>query len=310
MRLEYPRSFPIRPAVAWYARTGHGVHVLTANDYLAGRDAEWMRGVYEWLDLSVAAIHRSRCRDDRRAAYRADITYGTAAEVGFDYLRHGLAHQPSEVVHRPFAAALIDEVDSILIDEARIHDAPDAHLLLTRDVDYLVAGDAVWPVDELKGRIVADRRWPAGLQTALEFKERVRLKQQGRIRERRDAALTGVTPLTTEAERIVTLATIDDLWSDYLAAVRELAGTIWTSLGGRQPLAFFLSEVHKMFAALERTIPEEVAARLAAGDAEAIAAAGRGATWTYFTTDEPFGSMTRRIRRGPIGAGLLLTTNM
>jgi preprotein translocase subunit SecA len=135
--------------------------------------------------------------------------------------------------------------------------------------------------------------------------------QRRGVRERRDAVLTGATPVASEAERILTLATIDDLWSDYLDAVRELrAGTIWNSLGGRQPLGFFLSEVHKMFAELQRTIPEEVAARLAAGDAETIAAAGRGATWTYLTTDEPFGSMTRRLLRGPIGVGLLLTTNM
>jgi preprotein translocase subunit SecA len=607
------------PAIAWYARAGEGVHVLTANDYLAGRDAEWMRVVYDWMGLSVASIHRTMTADERKAAYRADVTYATATEVGFDYLRDGLALHTTELVHRPFASAVIDEVDSILIDEARIplviaggasdsvalaagadrlvrtftegidftieqngrsvqlapegaakveaafhcgnlydtdqqallsaiHDALHAHRLLARDVDYLVSDDAVWSVDELKGRIVADRRWPAELQTALEFKERVRLKQQGRIlgsisieslvalyprvcgmtgtaatqasefremygleviriptrlpvaridqpdevfptrhakdaaivdeiasvhatgrpvlvgtatveeseqlsrrlgfvphhvlnarneaaeagiisragecgavtistnmagrgvdirlgaevaalgglhvigtnrhdsrriddqlrgragrqgdpgssrffvsqedrliasaaeggerltadqaqrraegrsldiriflrkyesileaqrrsvRERREAVLTGGSPIASESERLVTLATIDDLWSDYLEAVRELrAGTIWTSLGGRNPLTVFLAEVHGMFAEFERTIPREVAARLASGAADSLATLDRGATWTYLTTDEPFGSMTERLLKGPIGLGLLLTTNM
>ena len=607
------------PAIAWYARAGEGVHVLTANDYLAGRDAEWMRVVYDWMGLSVASVHRTMTADERRAAYRADVTYATATEVGFDYLRDGLALHTTELVHRPFASAVIDEVDSILIDEARIplviaggasdsvalaagvdrlvrtftvgidftieqngrsvqlapegaakveaafhcgnlydtdqqallgaiHDALHAHRLLARDVDYLVSDDAVWSVDELKGRIVADRRWPAELQTALEFKERVRRKQQGRIlgsisienlvalyprvcgmtgtaatqasefremyglevvriptrlpvaridqpdevfptrhakdaaivdeiarvhatgrpvlvgtatveeseqlsrrlgfvphhvlnarneaaeagiisragecggvtistnmagrgvdirlgagvaelgglhvigtnrhdsrriddqlrgragrqgdpgssrffvsqedrliataaeggerltadqaqrraegrsldiriflrkyesileaqrrsvRERREAVLTRGSPIASESERLVTLATIDDLWSDYLEAVRELrAGTIWTSLGGRNPLTVFLAEVHGMFAEFERTIPREVATRLASGAADSLAALGRGATWTYLTTDEPFGSMTERLLKGRIGLGLLLTTNM
>ncbi len=607
------------PAIVWYARAGAGVHVLTANDYLAGRDADWMRGVYEWMGLSVSSVHRSMHRDDRRDAYAADVTYVTASEVGFDYLRDGLAFDPREQVLRPFSATVIDEVDSILIDEARIplviaggasdtlslaagadrlvrdfskgvdftieqrgrnvqlapsgaarveaafkcpnlydpdqqplltaiHDALHAHTLLARDVDYLVADDAVWAVDELKGRIVADRRWPAGLQTALEFKEGVRRRQQGRIlgtisvenlvsqypricgmtgtavtqaeefreiyglnvvriptrlpvarvdlpdaefvtkrekedairdevlrmhatgrpilvgtasveesealsqrlvgvthhvlnarheaaeaaivsraggrgavtistnmagrgvdirlgegvaalgglhvigtsrhdsrriddqlrgragrqgdpgssqffvsredrllvssadageqltadqaqrradgqnldiriflrkyesvieaqrrlvRERRETVLAGATHVASEAERLITLSTIDDLWSDYLEAVRELrAGTIWTSLGGRNPLAVFLAEIHGMFAEFERTIPETIAERLARGDADSVAALGRGATWTYLTTDEPFGAMRDRLARSPMGLALLLTLNM
>ncbi|HYN06653.1 MAG TPA: hypothetical protein VES67_04620 [Vicinamibacterales bacterium] len=607
------------PAIVWYARAREGVHVLTANDYLAGRDAEWMRGVYEWMGVSVASVHRVMDHNSRRTAYGADVTYATATEVGFDYLRDGLALHPSEQVHRPLSAAVIDEVDSILIDEARIplviaggasetlalpdgadrlvrgfvegvdftieqggrsvqlaphgaarteaafrcsnlyderqqplltaiHDALHAHRLLTRDVDYLVADDAVWAVDELKGRIVADRRWPAGLQTALEFKERVRRRQQGRIlgtisiedlvsmyprvcgmtgtavtqaeefheiyglnvihiptrlpvarvdhpdaefatrrakdaavvdeilrvhatdrpvlvgtasveesealsrrlthaphhvlnarneaaeariisragergavtistnmagrgvdirlgervpalgglhvigtnrhdsrridnqlrgragrqgdpgssrffvseedrlvvsvadagerltadqaqrraegqnldtriflgkyesviegqrlavQQRRQAVVSGATAVASEAERLVTITTIDDLWSDYLEAIRELrAGTIWTSLGGRNPLNVYLAEVHAMFARFERTIGEEVETRLTSGGADSVVALGRGATWTYLTTDEPFGSMTSRILKSRLGLGLLLTTNM
>ena len=84
------------PAVAWYARTGPGVHVLTANDYLARRDAEWMRGIYERLGLTVGVVCQASSADERQAAYRADITYATANEVGFDYLRDGLALDPAE----------------------------------------------------------------------------------------------------------------------------------------------------------------------------------------------------------------------
>jgi preprotein translocase subunit SecA len=108
------------PAVVWYARSGAGVHVLTANDDLARRDADWMRGIYSWLGLSVGVIQQAMEPPERRAAYRCDVTYATANEVGFDYLRDRIALSTDEQVHRPFATAVIDEADSILIDEARI----------------------------------------------------------------------------------------------------------------------------------------------------------------------------------------------
>ena len=79
------------PAVIWYARQGRGTHVLTANDYLARRDAMWMRGIYDWFGLSVAHISQNMPPEQRRAAYLCDVTYATANEVGFDYLRDGLA---------------------------------------------------------------------------------------------------------------------------------------------------------------------------------------------------------------------------
>ncbi len=79
------------PAIVWLALRGRGVHVLTTNDYLARRDAEWMSGIYEWLGLSVAHISQSMNAAWRRAAYNCDITYATPNEVGFDYLRDGLA---------------------------------------------------------------------------------------------------------------------------------------------------------------------------------------------------------------------------
>ena len=599
------------PAVAWYAREGGGVHVLTVNDYLARRDAAWMGEAYQWLGLSVAAVAQDMTLDDRRSAYRCDITYASANELGFDYLRDGLALHPHEQVLRPFAAAVIDEADSILLDEARIplviaggaiepsatavdadrivrrltprvdfvveqmarnvtltprgageverllrctnlydagnlailtavQDALHAHTLLHRDVDYLVQDSAVLSIDELKGRVVRDRRWPAGLQTALELKEQVTRHRQGKvlgsitmenliglypavcgmtgtagsqssefdelygldvmviephrpvirrdhpdrgfgtraekedavldeirqrhrsrqpvlvgtssveeserlsarlrdvppvphrvlnarheeaeaaivarageasavtistnmagrgvdirlgagvaelgglhvigtnrhesgridrqlrgragrqgdpgssqffvslqdpllikygdqpgmqlsecdhlqrvadgeslgcrmflrkyetvvegqrqqIAERRQRVLTGEQASRSELERLVTLDTIDDLWSDYLAVVSELrASTIWVSLGGGNPFREYLLTVHAMFQELTRTMDEEIAARLERATTQGIEPRQRGATWTYLTTDEPFGTMSERLMR-------------
>jgi preprotein translocase subunit SecA len=595
------------PAVVWYARARHGVHVLTVNDYLARRDAEWMRGIYEWFGLSVGVVQQGMPPAERRDAYHADVTYATANESGFDYLRDCIALSTAEQVHRPFAAAVIDEADSILIDEARIplviaggedeapavaaradravrrllagvhyaietqgrhvlltpagvdvverdlnrrnlfdgvnlplhtavQDALHAHALLRRDVDYVVQDGAVVSIDEFKGRGVPERRWPAGLQTALEMKEGVVPRKQGRVlgsitiqnlvalypvvcgmtgtaatqadefremydlevevvptnrpvarvdhpdvvfrtraekeaalvdeiaeahasgrpvlvgtasveeservsrmvggvphhvlnarneeaeaaiiaragergavtistnmagrgvdirlgpgvaelgglhvigtnrhesrridhqlrgragrqgdpgssrffvshqdplmvkygaadprlahtpdsiqraaegqnldirlflrkyesvlegqrlalQERRQAALDD--PSLAEDERILTLLTIDDLWSDYLAAVAELrAGTIWISLGGGNPMGDFLQRLHAMFEELQQAIDDEIDARLQAGGSARVEARRRGATWTYLTTDEPFGTMTERAMRG------------
>ncbi|MDE0100890.1 MAG: hypothetical protein OXN89_00775 [Bryobacterales bacterium] len=240
------------PAIVWSARPGNGVHVMTVNDYLAHRDSHWMRPIYDFLGFTVGCVQQGMTADQRRQAYACDITYCTPQEVGFDFLRDQLALQPSHQVQRPFAAAVLDEADSILIDEARIplviaggksakdalayrvdeitrqflpahhynvdehghnvaltdhgisaveeafgcgnlfecgnltlhtavQDSLHAHALLRRDVDYLVKGGVIESVDELKGRVVQDRRWPAGLQTALEAKEQVALKAQGRV---------------------------------------------------------------------------------------------------------------------------------
>jgi preprotein translocase subunit SecA len=240
------------PAVIWCALHRRGVHVLTANDYLARRDAAWMSGIYRWFGLSVGHLSQNMPAGRRRAAYQCDVMYATANEVGFDYLRDGLARAPDELVQRPFAFVVIDEADSILIDEARIplviaggisddpalayrvdavvsglrryadyfpdefarnvqltdsgidrveralgcgslfdernlriltavQDGLHAHALLRRNVDYIVKRGSVELVDEFKGRIAQDRRWPAGLQSAIEAKERVPLKAQGRI---------------------------------------------------------------------------------------------------------------------------------
>jgi preprotein translocase subunit SecA len=597
------------PAVVWYARSGEGVHVLTANDYLARRDADWMRGIYAWFGLSVGVIQQGMAPPERQAAYRCSVTYATANEAGFDYLRDRIALSPAEQVHRPLRAAVVDEADSILIDEARIplviaggaadapgpavradkavrtlaprahftiedagrnvsltpagververalnrrnlfetgnltlltavQDALHAHVLLRKDVDYVLLDGTVVSIDEFKGRGVPERRWPAGLQTAIEVKEGVAPKRQGRVlgsitiqnlialypavcgmtgtaatqadefkeiyeleveviptnrpvvrrddpdavfrtraekeaalvneitrvhatgrpvlvgtasveeservsrrlshvshqvlnarneeaeaaiiaragmrqavtistnmagrgvdiqlgpgvaelgglhvigtnrhesrridnqlrgragrqgdpgssqffvsdedplmvkyassdprlahdpdavqriaegqnldirlflrkyesvlegqrlalQEQRQNVLTGATPCGSDTERLVTLTTIDDLWSDYLAAVAELrAGTVWISLGGGNPMGTFLIKLHAMFGELQQTIAEEVALRLSVPGHSSAAFIDRGATWTYLTTDEPFGNMTERAMRG------------
>ena len=234
------------------ALTSQGVHILTFNDYLARRDAAWMGPVYQFLDLTVAAVQAGMSIPERRAAYAADVTYATAKEAGFDFLRMHLCREPEALVHRSFHFALVDEADSILIDEARVPlviagarptsqtslyriaevvgtlektadwetddnernafltergfdrveaalDCDDLHsadnyllltevnqalharLLLRRDVDYIVRDERIELVDEFTGRVVNDRRWPDGLQAALEAKEGLPIQPGGQI---------------------------------------------------------------------------------------------------------------------------------
>ena len=106
-------------AVYLNALTGQGVHVVTVNDYLATRDSQWMGQIYEFLGLTVGCITNDLNDDDRRAAYRADVTYATNNELGFDYLRDNMKFRLEDMVQREPYFAIIDEVDSILIDEAR-----------------------------------------------------------------------------------------------------------------------------------------------------------------------------------------------
>ncbi|MEB3062050.1 MULTISPECIES: preprotein translocase subunit SecA [Mycolicibacter] len=101
------------------AISGKGVHVVTVNDYLAKRDSEWMGRVHRFLGLEVGVILSQMTPDERRVAYNADVTYGTNNEFGFDYLRDNMAHSLDQLVQRPHNFAIVDEVDSILIDEAR-----------------------------------------------------------------------------------------------------------------------------------------------------------------------------------------------
>ncbi len=240
------------PPVCLNALQGSGVHVLTFNDYLARRDAAWMGPVYRFLGLSVGAIQEGVSAEARRAAYASDVTYATAKEAGFDFLRANLCRAPEELTQRPFNFAIVDEADSILIDEARvplviagdrmtsetspyriaevvaelargedwetdendrnvaltergvdrmeaalncgdlygadncvllteINQALHARALLRRDVDYIVRDERIELVDEFTGRVMDDRRWPDGLQAALEAKEGLPIRPGGRI---------------------------------------------------------------------------------------------------------------------------------
>ena len=125
------------------ALTGEGVHIVTVNDYLAKRDSEWMGKVHRFLGLTVGLIIHDMKKEERQKAYAADITYGTNNEMGFDYLRDNMALYASEQVQRGHAFAIVDEVDSILIDEARtplIISGMGEKSTLLRDVLRRIAG--------------------------------------------------------------------------------------------------------------------------------------------------------------------------
>lgn len=132
-------------AVVLNALSGKGVHLITVNDYLARRDAEWMSPIYEFLGLSVGVIYPFMEPRERHEAYRKDVLYGTNSEFGFDYLRDNMATQPSQLVQRFHHYAIVDEVDSILIDEARTpliisgpsEDSPEPYLLADRTARQL-----------------------------------------------------------------------------------------------------------------------------------------------------------------------------
>ncbi|WP_454765031.1 preprotein translocase subunit SecA [Cupriavidus campinensis] len=119
MRTGEGKTLTATLAVYLNAITGKGVHVVTVNDYLAQRDAEWMGRLYNFLGLSVGVNLSQMPHDEKQRAYNADITYGTNNEFGFDYLRDNMVYDPSQRVQRPLHYAIVDEVDSILIDEAR-----------------------------------------------------------------------------------------------------------------------------------------------------------------------------------------------
>ncbi len=238
--------------VCLQAFAGKGVHVLTFNDYLAERDAGWMGPLFEFFDLSVGFVQQGMTTQQRRDAYACDITYVTAKEAGFDYLRDQNCEDKDDRVQRGFHFAIVDEADSSLIDEARIplvlavederddtdlydvanlvrslrpgHDhqvqgdgrnssfteqgilqleqtlncgplhseenvgllsrlnvALHAQVLLHRDIDYIVRDGAIELIDEFTGRVADNRRWPGGIQAALEAKEGLEIQPQGRI---------------------------------------------------------------------------------------------------------------------------------
>ncbi|MFG1842510.1 accessory Sec system translocase SecA2 [Micromonospora sp. NPDC049175] len=235
-----------------HVRLGNGpVHVLTINDYLARRDAQWMEPVYTLLGLTVGWVNEASTPQERRDAYACDVTYVSVSEAGFDYLRDQLVTDVDDRVQPALSTAIVDEADSIMIDEARVpmvlagavpgeqdpvhaaaalvrglrkgkhytvaedgrsvaftsaglaaveaklgidlydeehvtqlsavHVALHAHALLNRDVDYIVRDGSVELVDEMRGRVAQRRRWPDGLQAAVEAKEGLDATAEGEV---------------------------------------------------------------------------------------------------------------------------------
>ena len=240
------------PAAFLSSLAGRGVHVLTFNDYLLRRDAQWMGPIYGFLGATVGHVEQGMTIAQRQAGYASDVTYVTAKEAGFDFLRDQICMAPSQLVQRPLHFAIVDEADSILIDEARVplviagetgeldvdirqladvvraldpaHDysidgswrnvnftaegldrlerrsaaaictatenlelltrlnlALQAEVQLHRDVDYLVRDGRIELIDEFTGRVAENRRWPYGLQAAIEAKEGVPIQADGMI---------------------------------------------------------------------------------------------------------------------------------
>ncbi len=239
-------------AAAGYAIGGRHVHVVTINDYLARRDAEWMGPLLEAMGLTVGWITAESTSDDRRAAYDCDVTYASVNEIGFDVLRDQLVTDVADLVSPNPDVALIDEADSVLVDEAlvplvlagtshretprleiiklvgeltaeidyatdsdsrnvhltevgahkvekalggidlyseehvatsltEVNVALHAHVLLHRDVHYIVRDDAVHLINSSRGRIAQLQRWPDGLQAAVEAKEGIETTETGEV---------------------------------------------------------------------------------------------------------------------------------
>ena len=239
-------------AAAGYALAGRHVHVVTINDYLAKRDAEWMGPLLEAMGLTVGWVTAESTADERRAAYKCDITYASVNEIGFDVLRDQLVTDVDDLVSPNPDVALIDEADSVLVDEAlvplvlagtshrelpkleiirlvgelvagddydtdsdnrnvhltetgaqkveaklggidlyseehvgttltEVNVALHAHVLLHRDVHYIVRDDAVHLINASRGRIAQLQRWPDGLQAAVEAKEGIETTETGEV---------------------------------------------------------------------------------------------------------------------------------
>jgi preprotein translocase subunit SecA len=266
MRTGEGKTLVATLAVYLNAIPSNGVHVVTVNDYLAERDAQWMRPLYEGLGLSVGIILSGQDSSTKRDAYACDVTYGTNNEFGFDYLRDNMAFSAVDKVQRPLNFAIVDEVDSILIDEARtpliisgpvedntpmyiainglvprleiqpkvegdaeptghyiydesqktielteaghqfveellvgaellaageslyaaanltllhhVHAGLKAHVVFSRNVDYIVQDDEIVIVDEHTGRTMLGRRWSEGIHQAIEAKEGVTIQKE------------------------------------------------------------------------------------------------------------------------------------
>jgi preprotein translocase subunit SecA len=173
MRTGEGKTLVATLAVYLNALTGKGVHVVTVNDYLASRDAAWMGQVYGFLGLTVGVIVPNLDDGTRRAAYACDITYGTNNEFGFDYLRDNMKYSREQMVQRPFNYAVVDEVDSVLIDEARTpliisgptDDKSELYIAVDQVVKTLVPAD--YEVDEKQKSVILTEDGTEKMERAL-----------------------------------------------------------------------------------------------------------------------------------------------
>jgi preprotein translocase subunit SecA len=174
MRTGEGKTLVATLAVYLNALPGNGVHVITVNDYLARRDSEWMGQVYRFLGLTVGVIVPNIDDEERRAAYAADITYGTNNEFGFDYLRDNMKYDRAQMVQRPFAHAVVDEVDSVLIDEARtpliISGPTEDKSELYKSVDAIVKqiDPSLYEHDEKQRSVILTEEGTEAVERALE----------------------------------------------------------------------------------------------------------------------------------------------
>ncbi|MGR6126138.1 preprotein translocase subunit SecA [Paenibacillus sp. SER-28] len=156
------------------ALTGEGVHVLTFNDYLANRDAEWMGPIYRFLGLTVKSVQAGMSLSEKREAYAADITYVTAKEAGFDYLRDTITLSEADTVHRPFQYVIVDEADSLLLDEARVPlviagepDSSGNDVIRFADVTRQLEQDKYYDFDEFKRNVYLNEAGAAKAESLL-----------------------------------------------------------------------------------------------------------------------------------------------
>jgi preprotein translocase subunit SecA len=372
-------------AAAGYALAGRHVHVVTINDYLARRDAEWMGPLLEAMGLTVGWITAESTSEDRRAAYDCDVTYASVNEIGFDVLRDQLVTDVEDLVSPNPDVALIDEADSVLVDEAlvplvlagtthretprleiiklvgeltaekdydtdsdsrnvhltdvgarkvekalggidlyseehvgtsltEVNVALHAHVLLQRDVHYIVRDDAVHLINASRGRIAQLQRWPDGLQAAVEAKEGIETTETGEVldtitvqalinryttvcgmtgtalaagEQLRQFYKLGVSPIPPntpniredESDRVyITAAAKNDAIVDHIAEVHETGQPV---LVGTRDVAES-EELHERL--LRRNVPAVVLnAKNDAEEAQVIAEAGEHGTVTVST---------------------------
>src|SRR3954463_14851899 len=211
------------------ALSGKGVHVVTVNDYLASRDAEWMGRIYRFLGLTTGVIVHGLSDEERRAAYAADVTYGTNNEFGFDYLRDNMKYRLEEMVQRDFNYAIVDEVDSILIDEARTpliisgpsEDSSDLYRRVDAVVKQLVEDKATFEKDE-KQRTA--NLTDEGSETVEEMLREAGMLEEGNLYDIENISLVHHTNQALRAHKLFTLDVDYMIKDDKVMIIDEFTG--------------------------------------------------------------------------------------